>query len=478
MRVTAAKDGVLIRRRLRIFAAAAALVLLCAVCVGGVSGADVWDGTADTTWYTNNPSATTYTITTAEQLAGLAKLVNDGTQNFAGRTISLGSDLDLSGYEWVSIGYLKQSTWFDRGTVYRPFKGTFDGAGYTISGLTQRLEWGEEGGLFGYVAGGTITGVTLTDSTFVVTESSITLGSIVGILEDGNVNNCDVSSVAITSNIDWGSLGGILTGIFGSHVVGGAVGLNDGGVVSGYNINVDVEENLRNSWLNSDSCIFGEIVGKGGYLSAPSYYTITIDVGEHGSADPSDTIAYLPGDSATYSFTPDSGYAVLNILVDGVDSTEGIVFGDPRTTQTYSFTDIDRNHAISVTFTPAPEFTIKIPASLVIEEDTRSGEMIITTEDMWIPETAHLSLSVSSANAFKLVHKKDDSVYLPYSLTVGESTISLSNDEVFATFTQVDYLAMDSTPIQTVLNARYTGTPKYAGVHEDILTFTVTYNTE
>ena len=49
MRVTAAKDGVLIRRRLRIFAAAVALVLLCAVCVGAVSGADVWNGTADTT---------------------------------------------------------------------------------------------------------------------------------------------------------------------------------------------------------------------------------------------------------------------------------------------------------------------------------------------------------------------------------------------------------------------------------------------
>ena len=42
MCVTAAKDGVLIRRRLRIFAAAVALVLLCAVCVGGVSGA-TWE---------------------------------------------------------------------------------------------------------------------------------------------------------------------------------------------------------------------------------------------------------------------------------------------------------------------------------------------------------------------------------------------------------------------------------------------------
>ena len=38
MRVMAAKDGVQGRRRLRIFAVAIALVLLCAVCVGGVSG--------------------------------------------------------------------------------------------------------------------------------------------------------------------------------------------------------------------------------------------------------------------------------------------------------------------------------------------------------------------------------------------------------------------------------------------------------
>ena len=43
--MTAAKDGVQGRRRLRIFAAAAALVLLCAVCVGGVSGAETYSHT-------------------------------------------------------------------------------------------------------------------------------------------------------------------------------------------------------------------------------------------------------------------------------------------------------------------------------------------------------------------------------------------------------------------------------------------------
>ncbi|MBE6507110.1 MAG: hypothetical protein E7Z72_04195 [Methanocorpusculum parvum] len=52
----AAKDGVQGRRRLRIFAAAVALVLLCAVCVGGVSGADLYVGNTASTesnWYTS-----------------------------------------------------------------------------------------------------------------------------------------------------------------------------------------------------------------------------------------------------------------------------------------------------------------------------------------------------------------------------------------------------------------------------------------
>ncbi|HJJ75861.1 MAG TPA: hypothetical protein O0W80_01860, partial [Methanocorpusculum sp.] len=61
--------------RILVFVLAAALVF-GAVCVGGVCGVDVWDGTSNTTWYTSKPSSTTtYTIYTAEELAGLAELV-------------------------------------------------------------------------------------------------------------------------------------------------------------------------------------------------------------------------------------------------------------------------------------------------------------------------------------------------------------------------------------------------------------------
>lgn len=64
---------------------------------------DNWDGTADTSWYTSAPDASEYHISTAEQLAGLAQLVNDKTASvsFEGKMIYLDNDLDLSGTQWT-----------------------------------------------------------------------------------------------------------------------------------------------------------------------------------------------------------------------------------------------------------------------------------------------------------------------------------------------------------------------------------------
>ena len=67
---------------------------------------DNWDGSADTSWYTDHKTDTEYHFTTAEQLAGLAQLVNDKTASvsFEGKTIYLDNDLDLSGCQWTPIG--------------------------------------------------------------------------------------------------------------------------------------------------------------------------------------------------------------------------------------------------------------------------------------------------------------------------------------------------------------------------------------
>ena len=99
-----------------------ALILLPAAALA-TDETSTWDGSAvETDWYTNAEADTTsYTISTAAQLAGLAKLVNEGPENgspvnFSGKTVKLGADIDLAGKEWTPIGKSGAT-----------FNGTFDG---------------------------------------------------------------------------------------------------------------------------------------------------------------------------------------------------------------------------------------------------------------------------------------------------------------------------------------------------------------
>ena len=107
-----------------------ALVPMTAFAEG--TSVDNWDGSADTSWYTSAPDASEYHISTAEQLAGLAQLVNTdpGTTNFAGKTFYLEKDLDLSGHEWISIGTVLGGDYPEYS-----FCGVFDGQGHVISNL-------------------------------------------------------------------------------------------------------------------------------------------------------------------------------------------------------------------------------------------------------------------------------------------------------------------------------------------------------
>jgi len=80
--------------------------------------ADLWDGTADTSWY--NTTDKTFTISTAEQLAGISVLSASGN-TFAGKTIVLDSDMDMNNKAWTPI---------------KQFSGTFDGGEHTVSNFT------------------------------------------------------------------------------------------------------------------------------------------------------------------------------------------------------------------------------------------------------------------------------------------------------------------------------------------------------
>ncbi|MFR8331687.1 MAG: hypothetical protein ACLU9S_04400 [Oscillospiraceae bacterium] len=101
-----------------------ALVPMTAFAEG--TSVDNWDGTADTSWYDENE--TKFHLQTAEQLAGMAKLVNDDTAYFKDKTVYLDNDLDLSGHEWNSIGD-------GANTDVGSFQGVFDGQSHVIYNL-------------------------------------------------------------------------------------------------------------------------------------------------------------------------------------------------------------------------------------------------------------------------------------------------------------------------------------------------------
>ena len=168
-----------------------------------------------------------YTVTTADGLKNVAKLVNE-----EGKTdinITLDTDLTLTG-EWTPIG-----------TESQPYTGTFNGKDKTITGLTVNQEGTNYVGLIGYLgSGGKVQNVTLTD---VSVTGYWYVGGVVGANDKGTVTACTASgSISGSSRVGGvvGYNGGTMTGctvsgsVSGDSSVGGVVGYNGGTVTACY----------------------------------------------------------------------------------------------------------------------------------------------------------------------------------------------------------------------------------------------------
>ena len=73
-----------------------------------------------------------------------------------------------------------------------------------------------------------------------------------------------------------------------------------------------------------------------------SYYTIKATAGTGGSISPSGNVSVREGRDRTFTITPDKGYAISNVKIDG--KSIGAV-------KSYTFKNVRRNHAIEVIFT-------------------------------------------------------------------------------------------------------------------------------
>ena len=220
------------------------------------------------------------TITTAGQLAKLAESVNGGN-SYEGTTIKLGNDIDLGGKFWTAIG-----------NSSKYFKGTFDGDGKTVSGLTIEINSSKQG-LFGSIAGNTIQNVNLIvnsvtavnavgglvglvgkDST--VKDCAVTIngeingsntyvGGLIGTIWSGSsVENCTVKGGKVNnSSMSTGGLAGFNSGTISGCLVDGvtvkASSWNVGGIV-GYSDGT-VKDNLVVNSSISGSSYVGAIIG-------------------------------------------------------------------------------------------------------------------------------------------------------------------------------------------------------------------------
>src|SRR5262249_53945027 len=68
---------------------------------------------------------------------------------------------------------------------------------------------------------------------------------------------------------------------------------------------------------------------------------ITVIVGQHGAVAPTGQVPLTCGGNQTFTITPDAGYHVASVLIDGV----GV---GPVTS--YAFTNVTNNHTLEATF--------------------------------------------------------------------------------------------------------------------------------
>ena len=253
------------------------LLLILALCFTllptaafAADSTDAWGDTADTSWYTDHEADTEYRITTAEQLAGLAQLVNNKTASvsFEGKTIYLDNDLDLSGYQWTPIG--------NGSNFGRYFAGTFDGQYHKIMNLLHHSTGDEliRNGLFGVVSdGGTLKNLLVIDADIASNDGSLLAGILADWVDGGTVENCYTSG-KIENNVGDKMVGGLIGQCTGSTQVKGCG--SDATVISteSNEDQVDTVGGLIGQWENSaDSssitdCWFGGSVSCNNIYSA------------------------------------------------------------------------------------------------------------------------------------------------------------------------------------------------------------------
>ena len=230
-----------------------------------------------------------YTVTSADGLMNIAKLVNGGKSDI---NITLDKNIDLTGKGWTPIG-----TSFDNS-----YKGTFDGGGHTITGLAVTTN-DQFVGLFGYLnRAGTVKNVVMEGVLITSNHMFGCTGGVVG-YSWGTIENCSVSGSVSGTDCVGGVVGSQKAGsiigcstsatVKGTHYVGGVAGEKWGSMTACYatgNVTLEIASQKNN--------FGGGVVGLNGGSRVLACYA-TGNVTSTGSSTGNVHIGGLFGDSYT-----------------------------------------------------------------------------------------------------------------------------------------------------------------------------------
>ena len=230
-----------------------------------------------------------YTVTSADGLMNIAELVNGGKTDI---NITLDKNIDLTGKGWTPIG-----TSFDNS-----YKGTFDGGGHTITGLTVTTN-DQFVGLFGYLnRAGMVKNVVMEGIQITSNHMFGCTGGVVG-YSWGTIENCSVSGSVSGTDCVGGVVGSQKTGsiigcsssatVKGKHYVGGVAGEKWGTMTACYatgNVTLEIASQKNN--------FGGGVVGLNGGSRVLACYA-TGNVTSTGSSTGNVHIGGLFGDSYT-----------------------------------------------------------------------------------------------------------------------------------------------------------------------------------
>ena len=230
-----------------------------------------------------------YTVTSADGLMNVAKLVNGGKTDI---NITLDKNIDLTGKDWTPIG-----TDYDNS-----YKGTFDGGGHTITGLAVTTN-DQFVGLFGYLnRAGTVKNVVMEGIQITSNHMFGCTGGVVG-YSWGTIENCSVSGSVSGTDCVGGVVGSQKAGsiigcsssatVKGTHYVGGVAGEKWGTMIACYatgNVTLEIgsPKNLSG----------GGVVGLNGGSRVLACYAIG-NVNSKGSSTGNVHIGGLFGDNYT-----------------------------------------------------------------------------------------------------------------------------------------------------------------------------------